>query len=102
MRAINTSSPKHHDWLPYREYRSSDVQPVEPNTPYNLLVEIWPTQVVVEKGNTLVFEIATGDTQGCGIFKHDDLEDRSEQKLGGTNVLYFGAEHDNWLQIPVV
>ena len=76
MRAINESSPRHREWLPHREYRSIDVQPVEANQPYELLIEIWPTAVVVDAGGKIVLEVATGDTQGSGIFQHKDPEDR--------------------------
>jgi hypothetical protein len=39
-------------------------------------VEVWPTSVVVEEGGRLVLEVASGDTQGSGIFRHDDEVDR--------------------------
>jgi hypothetical protein len=32
--------------------------------------------VVVEKGGKLIFEVASGDTQGSGIFLHNDPIDR--------------------------
>jgi hypothetical protein len=43
---------------------------------YAVHVEVWPTCVVVGKDERLVFEIASGDTQGSGIFLHDDTVDR--------------------------
>ncbi|POY74191.1 hypothetical protein BMF94_2765 [Rhodotorula taiwanensis] len=102
MRKVDESSPRHRHYLPHRNYLSTDVSMLQPNTPYELQVEIWPTCVVVEAGSSIVFEVATGDTQGCGIFLHHEPTDRSEEVFDGTNVLYFGAEHQNYLQLPIV
>lgn len=102
LRAINTESPKHRDWLPYREYRSTDVDYLKPKTKYALLVEIWPTSVVVDAGGKIVLEVATGDTQGSGIFLHDDPVDRNEDDFGGVNVLHVGGEDESWLKLPIV
>ena len=76
MRKVETSHPRHREWLPHREYRSTDVQRVEPDTVYEIDVEVWPTNVVVDKGGKLVFEVSSGDTQGCGIFGHNHPDDR--------------------------
>lgn len=57
LRAINTSHPNQRDYLPYREYRSTDVALVEPDTPYDLLVEIWPTACVISPGGKIIFEV---------------------------------------------
>lgn len=102
LRAVNTESPKHCDWLPYREYRSTDVDYLKPNTKYALLIEIWPTSVVVDAGGKIVLEVATGDTQGSGIFLHDDPADRNEDDFGGINVLHVGGEAESWLKLPIV
>jgi hypothetical protein len=76
MRKIDESSSRHKDYLPHRNYESKDVLPVESDTKYDLLVELWPTQVVVEKGSKIVLEVNTGDSQGCGIFLHNEPTDR--------------------------
>lgn len=70
LRKVESSHPRHTEWLPYREYRSIDVQEVTPDTVYEVDVEIWPTNVVVEKGATLMLEVSSGDTQGCGVSKN--------------------------------
>ncbi|KAL3486757.1 hypothetical protein BJX62DRAFT_241631 [Aspergillus germanicus] len=49
LRKTNESGFHHEPWLPQHEYRSSDVQPVIPNDVYAVDVEMWPTNVVVEK-----------------------------------------------------
>jgi hypothetical protein len=52
------------------------VLPVIQGEIYAVDVEVWPTNVVVDKGGKLVFEVSSGDTQGSGIFLHDDPVDR--------------------------
>jgi predicted acyl esterase len=76
LRKMETNDPRHQSWFPHREYRSTDVQDVKPNSVYELDVEIWPTNVVLEKGGRIVLEVSSGDTQGSGIFNHDHSEDR--------------------------
>ncbi|KPV74777.1 uncharacterized protein RHOBADRAFT_15431 [Rhodotorula graminis WP1] len=102
LRAIDTSSPRHRPYLPYRAYRSTDVSYLEPETPYACLVEVWPTCVVVDKGSSIVLEVATGDTQGAAIFLHNEPTDRDEETFAGTNTVWLGGEHENWLQLPLV
>ena len=70
LRKINKDHPRHRDYLPYRDYFAQDVQPVIPGEIYPVDVEIWPTTVIVEKGQKIVFEVSSGDTQGCGLFGH--------------------------------
>lgn len=76
MRKTNPEHHKHRPYLPWREYLSTDVLPVIPGEIYGVDVEVWPTNVVVEKGGKLVLEISSGDTQGCGMFQHNDPVDR--------------------------
>lgn len=76
LRKVHDAHPNHKPWLPHREYLSTDVQPVETGEVYEVDVEIWPTNVIVDKGNKLVFEISSGDTQGSGVFQHNSEIDR--------------------------
>jgi predicted acyl esterase len=76
LRKVNREHAKHRPWLPHRDYTSRDVLPVIPGEVYVVDVEVWPTNVVVEKGGRIVLEVASGDTQGSGIFLHDDPVDR--------------------------
>ena len=64
------------EYLPYRDYFSTDVLPVIPGEVYPVDVELWPTNVVLEKGDSLIFEVGSGDTQGSGIFQHKEPSDR--------------------------
>lgn len=102
VRAINDKSPRHHDWLPHREYKSTEVSYVELDQTYELLVEIWPTACVIDAGNSIVLEVNTADSQGCGIFEHCNVEDRNEKDFGGVNRLHVGGEYQSWLKLPVV
>lgn len=76
LRKVNDKHARHREYLPHRDYFSTDVQPVIPGEVYPVDVEIWPTNVVVEKGGKIVLEVASGDTQGSGIFLHNELTDR--------------------------
>jgi putative CocE/NonD family hydrolase len=76
LRKVDTTNPKHRSYLPYRRYFKEDVQKVKPEVVYGVDVEIWPTNIVAEKGGKLVFEVASGDTQGSGVFQHNSQVDR--------------------------
>ncbi|KAF2021431.1 X-Pro dipeptidyl-peptidase protein [Aaosphaeria arxii CBS 175.79] len=102
LRKTNPNHPKHRPYLPWRDYFSTDVQPVIPGDVYGVDVEVWPTNVVVEKGGKLVFEIASGDTQGSGIFQHNHPEDRSEERFAGLNHVHFGPQFVNSVTLPVI
>lgn len=102
MRKTNPSHPRHRDWLPHRDYFSTDVLPVVPGDVYPVDIEVWPTNVVVEKGGQLVFEVSSGDTQGSGIFQHNHPEDRSFEKFAGQNHIKFSEQHVNWITLPII
>lgn len=76
LRKTDPNHHKHRAWLPHRNYVSTDVEPVIVGDVYTVDVEIWPTNVVVERGGKIVLEVASGDTQGCGVFQHDSPIDR--------------------------
>ncbi|KAB5545587.1 Alpha/Beta hydrolase protein [Coniochaeta sp. 2T2.1] len=75
-RKVHDENPRHRPYLPHREYLSTDVLPVKADEVYSVDVEVWPTNVVVEKGGKIVFEVSSGDTQGCGVFQHVSDVDR--------------------------
>ena len=54
MRKVNTESSYHSPYLPQREYRSTDVQPVKSGVVHECDVGLLPTNVVVEKGDWLM------------------------------------------------
>ncbi|KAJ9649321.1 hypothetical protein H2199_000096 [Coniosporium tulheliwenetii] len=102
LRKTNPDHPRHRPWLPHRDYCSTDVLPVIPGEVYSADVEIWPTNVIVEKGGRIVFEVASGDTQGSGVFQHNDPADRSEEKLRGFNHILFGPKCLNYVVLPII
>jgi len=75
-RRVHDENPKHQSWMPHREYLSTDALLVVAGEVYGVDVEVWPTNVVVDKGNRIVLEVASGDTQGSGIFQHNSEIDR--------------------------
>lgn len=52
------------------------MQAVQPGAVYAVDVEVWPTNVLAETGGRLVLEVASGDTQGSGMFQHNSEVDR--------------------------
>jgi predicted acyl esterase len=123
LRKVDNDHPRHRPWLPYRNYFSSDVQLLEHDHVYAVDVELWPTNVVVEKEGRIAFEISSGDTQGCGLFQHNSPSDRSvlhfdfsaqlnkytvltynrdERVFGGLNHLHFNPDIHNFLTLPVI
>lgn len=119
LRQVNENHKKHRSYLPHREYKSTDLQPVEPDTVYAVDVELWPTNVIIEKGGQLVFEVSSGDTQGCGLFQHTNQIDRydnfiwastgganesyrSEDVFAGRNNIHFGSSYRNYVTLPII
>ena len=102
LRKVDSENPRHRPWLPHRNYYSTDAQPVVPGEVYAVDVEIWPTNVVIEKGGRLVLEVSSGDTQGAGLFEHNSSEDRSDSNFMGDNHVHFGQPYENWVLMPVI
>ncbi|RKL47010.1 hypothetical protein BFJ72_g2747 [Fusarium proliferatum] len=102
LRKVDSEHPKHREWLPHRNYTSKDVQPVIQGEVYGVDIEVWPTNVIVDKGGKLVFEVSSGDTQGSGIFLHNDPVDRSPEVFQGSNHIHFGPRQQNYITLPVI
>lgn len=102
LRAVDSDNQRHRPYLPHRNYTSRDIQPVIQGEAYAVDVEVWPTNVVVERGGRLVFEVSSGDTQGSGIFLHNDPADRSPEVFQGTNHIHFGPRFANYVTLPVI
>ena len=102
LRKTNPNHPRHKRYQPHREYHFADVLPVQPGEIYEVDVEIWPTNFVVDSGNRLVLEISSGDTQGAGLFEHVSQKDRPRKLLEGMNHIHFGPNIGNWLSLPII
>ena len=101
LRKVDVNNELHKEYLPHRNYYSTDIQSVEENKKYELDVEVWPTNVVLEPGETLVLEIAGHDTQGVGRFSHEHPHDRDPKIFDGKNSITVGGEA-SWLTLPVI
>lgn len=102
LRKTEPNHPRSKPWHPHREYRSTDVLPVKAGEVYGVDVEVWPSNVVVDKGNRLVLEVSSGDTQGAGIFEHNSDIDRPRELLEGVNHINFGPDHQNYVLLPII
>ncbi|KAF5707931.1 hypothetical protein FGLOB1_6691 [Fusarium globosum] len=87
LRKVDSEHSKHRDWLPHRNYTSKDVQPVIQGEVYGVDIEVWPTNVIVDKG---------------GIFLHNDPVDRSPEVFQGSNHIHFGPRQQNYITLPVI
>lgn len=101
LRKIDESHSKHRPYLPYRSYYRRDLKEVNIEEVYETDVEIWPTNVVIKKGETLQVEIAGHDTQGVGIFEHSHPEDRAAAIFDGINRLHLGGSA-TYLVLPII
>ncbi|PKS08466.1 hypothetical protein jhhlp_004849 [Lomentospora prolificans] len=102
LRKVANNHPKHREYLPWREYLSTDVLPVIIGEIYEVDIEVWPTCVVLEPGARLVLEVSSGDTQGSGVFQHNDPVDRAPDKFQGFNHICFGPNMLNYVVLPVI
>jgi predicted acyl esterase len=102
LRNTDETSARNTMWYPHRQYLSSDESLLEPEKVYPVDVEVWPTNVVIDKGGRLVLEISSGDTQGAGLFEHNSLEDRPKEKFEGMNHIHFGPDLGNWVLMPLI
>jgi hypothetical protein len=101
LRKVAENHPKNRSYPLQREYLSTDVQPVIPDTVYGVDVETRPTNVVVEKGGKIIFEVSSGDTQGSGIFSHGSETDRPKERFAGLNNMCFGEGLENYVTLPI-
>ena len=105
--------------LPYRPYHTHDEkQPLQPEVPVDLDVEIWPTCIVVPAGFRLAITIRGKDYEwdgaattlsnmknpmrGCGPFEHDDETDRPPAIFDGKVSLHFKAGKQLSVLLPII
>lgn len=69
---------------------------------YTVDMEIWPTNVIAEKGGRIVFEVSSGDTQGSEIFQHTGEVGRPRSKFAGRNSIHFGDGLENYVNLPII
>jgi predicted acyl esterase len=84
---------------PWRPFHSHDeLQKLEPGAVVCVDVEIWPTSVVVERGERLVLEVGAKDDPQS-FFQHDDPRDRIQT---GAITIHTGGSFDSRLLLPIV
>src|SRR5215475_2155189 len=104
-------------WWPYHAH--DEKQPLIPGETADLLIEIWPTSIVVPAGCRLALSVrgrdyewqkATGirlsnfknELTGCGPFLHDDPRDRPRSIFGGRTTLHIDTDGENHLLLPII
>lgn len=102
LRKLSDQSSRNTFWHPHRDYLSTDVQRVVPGKIYGVDVELWPTSVVLTRGEVLAFEVSSGDTQGAGRFEHNSSIDRPLEIFQGVNHIHFGDGLENYVLLPVI
>ncbi|KAK9234532.1 Alpha/Beta hydrolase protein [Lipomyces kononenkoae] len=87
---------------PTLSHRREDLKPVRTGEIYELLTELWPTSLVVGKGETIALEVAPTDVAGSAPYTTHDPEYRSEERYGGDNNINFGSQFNNYIVLPIV
>jgi len=105
--------------LPYRPYHTHDEDwPLEPGTPVELDIEIWPTSIVVPAGYQIALSVRGKDYEvdgndaappdapypmkGVGPFLHVDPDDRPPAVFACRNTLHFGTAKQPYLLLPII
>jgi predicted acyl esterase len=83
-------------WRPFHTH--DDLQKLQPGEIVPVEIEIWPTSLVVERGERLVLEVGAKDDP-LSSFQHDDPRDRART---GTNTIHTGGKFDSHLLLPII
>lgn len=133
MGALDPNTPIAQGWLrashrkldpaksrPYQPvYTHDEIQPLTPETVYEVDVEIWPSCIVIPPGYQVALSVRGKDYEymgqvsefaktfhyaggGVGPFKHNDPDDRPKAIFGGSVTLYAGGSYPSYLLVPVV
>jgi predicted acyl esterase len=99
---------------PERPYHPHDeTEPIEPDSSYELDIEIWPTCIVLPAGYRLALTIGgkdfartgAGDSplmRGSGVWLHTDPDDRPPAVFAGTTTIHTGPRAPSHLLLPIV
>jgi predicted acyl esterase len=101
--------------VPHQPYHShDDKQPLKPGDVYELLIEIWPTCIVLPAGYRLALDVRGADFareldpkaisphRGSGPWLHDDARDRPVSIFGGTTTVHTAPDHESFLLLPII
>jgi predicted acyl esterase len=85
--------------LPYRPYHAHDERSwLKPGEPVECHVEIWPTSIVLKKGNRLRLDIQPRDGLNAAPYTHY----HADYNAGAENTLYAGGDMASYLLLPVI
>lgn len=103
---------------PYRPYHKHDAEDhLTPGEITELIIEIWPTCIVVPKGYRIALTIQGKDYEygesavlskffkqmrGSGPFLHNDPRDRPPEIFGGRVSVHSGGIHQSYITLPVI
>ena len=102
LRKLTRRPTRMSNFMPERDYLSTDVEVVKTGQVYTVDIELWPTSVVVEEGETLALEISSCDSEGVSLFGHNHPNDRPEQVFKGRNEIHISPHYENYLQLPTI
>lgn len=87
--------------LPYRPWHTHDAaQPLETGEVVALDVEIWPTSLVLERGDRLIVDISAHDHPTFMFRMDTDPDDRPSHWFDGTYTVHTGPDHPTRLLLP--
>lgn len=82
---------------PYHYFTQDAVQPVEPGEPFKMSVEIFPTSVLIRKGNRLRISLSPSN-QAQGVLNNP----RRELAKDGITTIHHSPEYPSSILLPVV
>jgi predicted acyl esterase len=105
--------------LPYRPYHTHDQDdPLVPDIPVQLDIELWPTSIAVPAGYRLALSIRGRDYEyghgpanvpgvpfplsGVGPFLHSNPQNRPPAIFDSENALHFDKPESNWILLPII
>jgi hypothetical protein len=97
------------EWMPVHTHDRNE--PLLPDRPVSVDVEIWPGSVSLPAGGVLQLRVegrdferpgAAGRMRGSGLFTHTDAVDRPPERFGGRHTVLTGGDRESWLQLPVL
>ena len=85
--------------LPYRPYHAHDErQWLTPGEPVECQIEIWPTCIVLAKGNRLRVDIQPRDGVGSAPYTHY----HADYNAGAQNTIYSGGDKVSYILLPMI
>jgi predicted acyl esterase len=87
-------------WRPFHPHTSATA--LTPGEAVELDVEIWPTSMVLRRGDRLILEISSTDQTGAFFKMGQDPADRPADVFDGRNTIHTGPDFPGYLRLPVI